>query len=39
VNGIAHLLVDFIPLLRETGVSETDIHTMLVENPADFLAF
>ena len=39
VNGIAHLLLGFVPLLREAGVSEADVHTMLVENPANFLAF
>lgn len=39
VNGIAHLLLDFVPLLRQADISETDTHTLLVENPATFLAF
>lgn len=38
VNGIAHLLLDFIPLLQQANISETDIHTILVENPATFFA-
>jgi len=32
--GYGYLLGTFLPLLRERGVSEADIHTMLVENPA-----
>ncbi len=39
VDGIAHLLTRFIPQLRAAGVSEKDIHILLVENPAAFLAF
>ena len=39
VEGIAHLLLVFVPLLQEAGVSEADVHTMLVKNPANFLAF
>src|SRR6266498_2241058 len=39
VNGIAHLLRDFVPLLQEAGISEADLHTMLVANTANFLAF
>jgi predicted metal-dependent phosphotriesterase family hydrolase len=34
-----HRLRGFIPLLKEAGVSETDLQPMLVENPAKFLAF
>lgn len=39
VKGIAHLLLCFVTTLRKAGVNENDIHTMLVENPARFLAF
>ncbi len=39
VDGLAYLLLGFVPLLREAGVSEADLHIMLVENPANFLAF
>ena len=39
MNGIAYLLLGFVPLLREAGVSEADLQTMLVENPANFLSF
>jgi phosphotriesterase-related protein len=38
-NGLAHIMLNFVPSLREAGVSENYIHTMLVENPARFLAF
>jgi len=38
-NGLAHLLLNFVPSMREAGVSEKYIHTMLVENPARFFAF
>lgn len=37
-NGYGYLLRTFLPLLRERGVSEADIHTMLVINPARALA-
>lgn len=36
--GYDHVLRNFLPLLRERGVGERDIHTMLVENPARLLA-
>ncbi|CAG1009082.1 Phosphotriesterase homology protein [Anaerolineales bacterium] len=39
MNGLAHLLLNFVPAMREAGVNEKLIHTMLVENPARFLAF
>jgi 5-phospho-D-xylono-1,4-lactonase len=39
VNGIAHLLLDFTPLLLQADIKEADIHTMMVENPATFFAF
>jgi len=38
-DGLAHLLTGFVPLLRKAGVSEADLHSLLVENPATFLAF
>ena len=39
VEGIAHLLVKFVPALKQAGVSENVIQKLLVENPARFLAF
>lgn len=36
--GYAHLLVHVVPLLRELGVDDADIGTMLVHNPARLLA-
>jgi phosphotriesterase-related protein len=38
-NGIAYLLLDFVPLLRQADISDSAIHTMLVETPANFFAF
>lgn len=38
-QGIAHLLVNFIPALQKVGISDDNIHVLLVENPARFLAF
>jgi phosphotriesterase-related protein len=38
-NGLAQLLLNFVPMMREAGVSENHIHSMLNENPARFLAF
>jgi phosphotriesterase-related protein len=38
-NGLAQILLDFIPSLRNAGVSGKHIQSMLVENPARFLAF
>jgi len=38
-NGLAHIMLNFAPMLREAGVSEKHIHSMLNENPARFLAF
>ncbi len=38
-NGYDYLLVAFVPLLLEAGLSEADIHTMLVLNPSRALAF
>lgn len=36
--GYCELIGDFLPRLRDLGVSEEDIHTMTVENPARLLA-
>jgi phosphotriesterase-related protein len=38
-GGYDYLLTGFVPLLREEGVEEESIRTMLVENPARVLAF
>ncbi len=37
-NGYGYLLETFIPLLKERGVTDEDIHMMLVENPARVLS-
>jgi phosphotriesterase-related protein len=37
--GFDFLLRRFVPMMQERGVSETAIQTMLVANPARFLAF
>ena len=31
--GYAHILKHFIPCLKRLGVSEQQIHTLLIENP------
>jgi phosphotriesterase-related protein len=36
--GYDHLLVGFVPMLRNEGVSEADIQRMLVDNPRRALA-
>jgi 5-phospho-D-xylono-1,4-lactonase len=38
-DGLAHLLINFVPAMREAGVNEHHIQSMLIENPARFLAF
>lgn len=38
-HGYDHLLLNFVPLLREEGVSDSDIAQILVENPRRILAF
>jgi phosphotriesterase-related protein len=38
-HGYDHLLRNFLPLLREEGVSDADIHAILVDNPRRILAF
>ena len=35
--GYDHLLRNVLPMMREAGISENEINTMLKENPADFL--
>jgi phosphotriesterase-related protein len=37
--GYDHLLTKFVPALRDAGVSETELHTILVENPKRILAY
>lgn len=38
-KGFAHLLRRFVPLLKETGVTQEQIETMLIHNPRRALAF
>ncbi len=38
-HGYDHLLTSFVPLLREAGVGEADLRTILVDNPRRILAF
>ncbi len=37
--GLGHILLDFIPRLKQLGVDESTITTLLVGNPARFLDF
>ncbi|MCU1439331.1 MAG: aryldialkylphosphatase [Rhodoglobus sp.] len=37
--GYANVIVNFVPMLRERGVTEEQIHRMTVENPARAFAF
>jgi phosphotriesterase-related protein len=37
--GYANVIENFLPMLRERGVSEADIHQMTVTNPARAFAF
>ena len=37
--GYDHLLAKFVPALRDAGVSEMELHTILVENPRRILAY
>jgi phosphotriesterase-related protein len=39
VEGIAHVLSGFSELLRDAGLTEEDLHALMVENPARFFAF
>jgi predicted metal-dependent phosphotriesterase family hydrolase len=38
-HGYDYLLRSFVPLLLSEGLSESEVHTMLVENPRRVLAF
>jgi phosphotriesterase-related protein len=38
-HGFDHLLTTFVPMLRAAGVAESDVTTMLVDNPRRILAF
>jgi phosphotriesterase-related protein len=37
--GYAHIIVNLIPLMRVKGLTDPQIHTLLVENPKRFLQF
>lgn len=37
--GYAHILLNAVPLMRHKGISDEQIHTILVENPKRVLAF
>lgn len=37
--GYAKTITEFLPMLREAGVTEAEIRTMTVDNPLRFLAF
>ena len=37
-RGYDYILLEFLPMLRERGVSEAQIHEMLVANPADIFS-
>lgn len=37
-NGYSHLLLNILPQLKKAGVSESELHKMLVENPRNILA-
>ena len=37
--GFGHLLREFVPMLRECGMDEETLHTILVENPRRILAY
>jgi predicted metal-dependent phosphotriesterase family hydrolase len=38
-KGYDYLLLRFVPLLRQLGASEEDVHALLVENPSRAFAF
>jgi phosphotriesterase-related protein len=38
-HGYAHILENIVPRLRREGISEEQIHTILVENPQRFLSW
>lgn len=37
--GYAHILTNVVPLMKHKGITEEQIHTILVENPGRILAF
>ena len=37
--GYAHILCDIVPVMRDKGMSDEQIHTLLVENPKRLLPF
>jgi phosphotriesterase-related protein len=37
--GYAHILRDIVPLMQNKGMSDEQIHTLLVENPKRVLPF
>ena len=37
--GYAHILLNAVPLMRHKGMSDEQVHTLLVENPSRALAF
>ena len=38
-TGYDYLLTQFVPLLQSEGLTETEVNTLLVENPRRALAF
>lgn len=38
-HGYAHILENIVPRMREKGIAEGDVHSILVDNPARILAF
>ena len=38
-HGYAHIIENIVPRLRKTGITEEQIHTILVENPKRFLSW
>lgn len=38
-KGIAYLLTDFVPLMKEIGIRQSAIDNMLIHNPAEMLSF
>ena len=37
--GYAHILRDIVPVMLAKGISEEQVHTLLIENPKHFLQF
>jgi phosphotriesterase-related protein len=37
--GYAHILRDLVPFMRRIGISETELNTIFIENPAQLLSF